>query len=177
MRRSRGRGVQVDTLADFDRRIASGATSLRGWRIRALDLSDRTNELQHLRVSGALFLGCRFAAGAAELAQERGAIVVPELPAAPLDLHREHLYRPRDLYDAPAYADSTDARAYAWSQTDHGRDASLAKALHDHAVGGGDPSARPSPLARRAVVPARAAVKRRAGYRARHGRRAPHDPR
>ena len=134
MRRSRGRGVQVDSLADFDRRLASGATSLRGWRIRAVDLSTRTAELQHLRVSGALFLGCRFAAGDAELAQERGAIVVPELPAAPLDVHREHLYRPRDLYDAPAYADSTDARAYAWSQTDHGRDASLAKALHDHAI-------------------------------------------
>jgi predicted Rossmann-fold nucleotide-binding protein len=124
----------VDTLADFDHRLASGATSLRGWRIRALDLTGRSAELRHLRVSGALFLGCRFATGDAELAEERGAIVVPDLPAAPLDLHREHLYRPRDLYDASAYAESTDARAYAWSQTDHGRDASLAKALHDHAV-------------------------------------------
>jgi predicted Rossmann-fold nucleotide-binding protein len=134
MRRSRGRGVQVDTLAEFDRRLASGATSLRGWRLRAVDLTGRSAELQHLRVSGALFLGCRFAAGDAELALERGAIVVPELPTAPLDLQREHLYRPRDLYDAAAYADSTDARTYAWSQTDHGREASLAKALHDHAV-------------------------------------------
>ena len=134
MRRSRGRGVQVDSLADFDHRLASGATSLRGWRLRAVDLTGRSAELQHLRVAGALFLGCRFAEGDAELAVARGAIVVPELPAAPLDLHREHLYRPRDLYDAPAYADSTDARAYAWSQTDHSRDASLAKALHDHAV-------------------------------------------
>src|SRR5215212_10538428 len=124
MRRSRGRGVQVDTLAEFDRRLASGATSLRGWRLRAVDLTGRSAELQHLRVSGALFLGCRFAAGDAELAVERGAIVVPELPTAPLDLQREHLYRPRDLYDAAAYADSTDARTYAWSQTDHGREAS-----------------------------------------------------
>ena len=134
MRRTRGRGVQVDTLADFDRRLAAGATSLRGWRLRSVDLSGRSAELHDLRLAGALFLGCRFAAGEAELAEQRGAIVVLEPPAAPLDVHREHLYRPRDLYDVPAYADSTDARAYAWSQTDHGRDASLAKALHDHAV-------------------------------------------
>jgi predicted Rossmann-fold nucleotide-binding protein len=134
MRRSRGRGIEVDTLADFDRRIAAGARSLRGWRLQAVDLTERSTELHHLRVAGALFLGCRFAAGEAELAQERGAIVVPDVPTAPLDVHREQLYRPRDLYDAPAYADSTDARGYAWSQTDHGRDASLAKALHDHTV-------------------------------------------
>ncbi len=134
MRRSRGRGVQVDTLADFDHRLASGATSLRGWRIRAVDLSDRSAELGDLSVAGALFLGCRFAAGEADRVEARGAIVVPALPVAPVDLHIDHLYRPEDLYDAPRYADSLDARAYAWSQTAHDRDATMAKALHDHAV-------------------------------------------
>ena len=134
MRRSRGRGVQVDTLADFDHRLAAGATSLRGWRLRSVDLSDRSAELHHLRMAGALFLGCRFAPGEAERAQVRGAIVVPDLPSAPVDPHRDHLYRPEELYDAPSYADSLDARAYAWSQTAHDRDASMAKALHDHAV-------------------------------------------
>ena len=59
---------------------------------------------------------------------------MPELPGAPVDLHLDHLYRPADLYDAPSYADSLDARAYAWSQTAHDRDSSMAKALHDHAV-------------------------------------------
>ena len=39
-----------------------------------------------------------------------------------------------DLYDTATYAESLDARAYAWSQTAHDRDASMAKALHDHAV-------------------------------------------
>jgi predicted Rossmann-fold nucleotide-binding protein len=126
--------VQVDTLADFDHRIAAGSTSLRGWRVRAVDLSARSAELRDLRLGGALFLGCRFAPGDAERAEARGAIVVPDLPAAPLDLHREHLYRPADLYDAPTYAESTDARAYAWSQTAHGRDDSMAKALHDQAI-------------------------------------------
>ncbi len=126
--------MQVDSLADFDSRIAAGATSLRGWRIRTVDLTGRSAELHDLRVSGALFLGCRFAPGEAELLEARGAIVLRRLPAAPVDVHRHRLYRPRDLYDAPAYADSLDARAYAWSQTDHDRDASLAKALHDHAI-------------------------------------------
>jgi predicted Rossmann-fold nucleotide-binding protein len=134
VRRSRGRGVQVDTLVDFDHRLASGTTSLRGWRIRAVDLRHRSAELGDLRVAGALFLGCRFATGDAERVEVRGAIVVPDLPLAPVDLHLDRLYRPEDLYDAPTYADSLDARAYAWSQTAHDRDATMAKALHDHAV-------------------------------------------
>ena len=134
MRRSRGRGVQVDSLAEFDHRLAAGATSLRGWRVRAVDLSGRSAELSHVRVAGALFLGCRFAPGVAKDSEARGAIVVTDLPTAPVDLHREQLYRPEELYDAPAYADSLDARTYAWSQTAHDRDSSLAKALHDHAI-------------------------------------------
>ena len=134
MKRSRGRGVQVDSLADFDGRIAAGATSLRGWRLRIVDLTGRSAELHDLHVEGALFLGCRLAPGDAERMEERGAIVVRELPAVPFDVHREHLYRPEDLYDAESYADSLDARAYAWSQTAHDRDTSLAKALHDHAI-------------------------------------------
>ena len=75
MRRSRGRGVEVDTLADFDHRLAAGATSLRGWRIRAVDLSHRSAELGDLRVAGALFLGCRFAADEADRVEARGNVV------------------------------------------------------------------------------------------------------
>jgi predicted Rossmann-fold nucleotide-binding protein len=121
-------------LADFDRRLAVGARSLRGWRVRAVDLSGRSGELGGVRVAGALFLGCGFAAGDADLLEARGAIVVPDLPASPLDLHRDRLYRPDELYDATPYADSLDARAYAWAQTAHDRDASMARALHDHAI-------------------------------------------
>jgi predicted Rossmann-fold nucleotide-binding protein len=124
----------VDTLADFDHRLAAGATSLRGWRIRAVDLSARSAELRDLQLAGALFLGCGFAEGDAERAGARGAIVVPDLSGAPIDVHLEHLYRPEDLYDAPSYASTLDARTYAWSQTAHDRDSSMAKALHDHAV-------------------------------------------
>jgi predicted Rossmann-fold nucleotide-binding protein len=134
VKRSRGRGVQVDSLADFDRRLAAGATTLRGWRVRAVDLTARSAKLHDVRVAGALFLGCRFAPGESERAEARGAVVVPELPSVPVDLHLDRLYAPADLYDAPTYADSLDARTYAWSQTAHDRDASMAKALHDHAV-------------------------------------------
>ena len=124
----------MDSLADLDRRLAAGTTTLRGWRVRGVDLSARTAALEGVRVGGALFLGCRFAAGDAERLEARGAIVVPGLPAAPLDLHREDLYRPEDLYDVPSYPETLDARAYAWSQASHDRDGSLARALHDWAM-------------------------------------------
>ena len=136
MRRTRGRGVDVDTLADFDRRIAAGAGSLRGWRLRGVDLTERSEVLGQVRLAGALFLGCNFAPGMAERAEQAGAIVFPELPTAPVDVHRDHLYAPRELYDTSTYADSLDARTYAWSQNTRDRDASLAKALHDHAIDG-----------------------------------------
>ena len=56
------------------------------------------------------------------------------LPAGlPVDPFREDLYSPTDLYDAPLYAASTDARAYAWSRRPGARDL-LAQVVHDHAV-------------------------------------------
>jgi predicted Rossmann-fold nucleotide-binding protein len=124
----------VDSLAEFDHRLAAGATSLRGWRVRMVDLTARSAQLRDVRVAGALFLGCAFAPGDAEWAQARGAIVVADLAPAPMDLQRAGLYRPEDLYDAPSYADTLDARAFAWSQTAHDRDSSMAKALHDQAI-------------------------------------------
>jgi predicted Rossmann-fold nucleotide-binding protein len=134
VRRTRGRGVEVDTLADFDRRTAAGAGSLRGWRLRGVDLTERSDVLERVRLAGALFLGCTFAPGMAERAEQAGAIIFPGMPAAPVDVHRDGLYAPRELYDTPAYADSLDARTYAWSQNTRDRDASLAKTLHDHAI-------------------------------------------
>ena len=75
MRRSRGRVVQVESLADFDRRVAAGATRLSGWRVRGLDLSERGPVLAGLRVAGATFLGCRSAPGDAERVEDAGALV------------------------------------------------------------------------------------------------------
>lgn len=134
MRRTRGRSVEVESLADFDRRLASGATQLTGWHLQGLDLSDRRAELRHANVEGALFLGCRFGNGDEESVRARGAVVFPAVPGVPVDTYRTRLYSADELYDTADYATSLDARAYAWSQQPADRDATLAQALHDRAM-------------------------------------------
>ena len=52
----------------------------------------------------------------------------------PVDPYRGTLYTPDELYDATPYADSLDARAYAWSREPPTPSATLAQALHDHAI-------------------------------------------
>jgi len=53
---------------------------------------------------------------------------------APVDCTRTSLYTADELYDAWPYAASLDARAYAWSRTPPTPRATLAQALHDHAI-------------------------------------------
>ncbi len=134
MRRSRGRVIHVETLADFDRRVAAGATRLSGWRVRGVDLSGRGPVLTRLRVAGATFLACTFASGDAEAVERAGALVLPSLTVAPVDVYRSRLYTADELYDVTPYRRSLDARAYAWSQTRGGADDALARSLHDHAI-------------------------------------------
>ena len=134
MKRTRGRVVHVDSLAEFDRRMTAGATNLSGWRVQAVDLSGRGADLARCRVAGASFLGCTFAEGEAARVVRAGALVLPTIPHSPVDAYRSTLYTPTELYDAPAYAESFDARAYAWSQGPRDPDAALARALHDHAI-------------------------------------------
>ena len=55
-------------------------------------------------------------------------------PDLPVDPYRTSLYTPGELYDATPYADSLDARTYAWSQRPPSPRATLAQALHDHAI-------------------------------------------
>jgi predicted Rossmann-fold nucleotide-binding protein len=52
----------------------------------------------------------------------------------PVDPYRTTLYTAAELYDAPEYAGSLDARTYAWSRRPPTPADSLAQALHDHAV-------------------------------------------
>ena len=126
--------VEVESLDDFDRRLAAGARSLSGWHLHGLDLRERAEVLHDVDLGGALFLGCTLAAGEEPAVRARGAVVHPEVPDSPLDVRGSALYTPRELYDAPAYADSRDARTYAWSQRTPDRDATMAQALHDDAV-------------------------------------------
>ncbi|HEX5087057.1 MAG TPA: Rossmann fold nucleotide-binding protein, partial [Nocardioides sp.] len=134
MERSRGRVVQVESLEEFDRRMAAGTTRLSGWRLRDVDLSARSGELARVRVAGATFLGCTFAPGDEQRVARAGALVLPALAVAPVDVYRSRLYTPDELYDAEPYATSLDMRAYAWSQTAGGADDTLARSLHDHAI-------------------------------------------
>jgi predicted Rossmann-fold nucleotide-binding protein len=57
-----------------------------------------------------------------------------EYGVVPVDPYRRSLYTPDELYDAEPYADSLDARAYAWSRATPTPQATLAQALHDHAI-------------------------------------------
>ncbi|WP_104107247.1 Rossmann fold nucleotide-binding protein [Nocardioides sp. 616] len=131
MRHTRGRVVEVDTVAELEWRLAAGARSLSGWRLRGLDLTPYGAALSACDVAGALFLGCVLSASTEQSLRARGAIVFPAVPGSPVDSYRSHLYSARELYDTPDYQDSLDARAYAWSR---GADPDLAQALHDHAI-------------------------------------------
>lgn len=133
MKRSRGRVVHVESVEELDERLAAGATSLRGWRLRGIDLRGRHDALARVSVAGATFLACDLAPGDGDGLTARGALVlhVPEdLPVEP----RSALYSPAELYDTPRYADSLDAAAYAWSQRPTDPGSALGRALHDHTI-------------------------------------------
>ncbi|MEJ7775674.1 MAG: Rossmann fold nucleotide-binding protein [Nocardioidaceae bacterium] len=134
MRRTRGRVISIRSLADFDRRMAAGATRISGWRLHTLDLSERSEDLARCRLAGASFLGCVFAEGDADRVRRSGALVVPAITQLPVDVYRCELYTAQELYDDPSYAHSLDARAYAWSQQPFDQADALARTLHDHAI-------------------------------------------
>ena len=134
MQHTHGRVVDVTTLADFDRRLALGATSIAGWRVTGLDLRSHGAALASVSVAQSLFLGCSTEPADEESVRRRGAVVLPRVPDVPLDTYRGTLYSPRDLYDTPVYAESLDARAYAWSRGMPDQDDALAEALHDHSI-------------------------------------------
>ena len=53
---------------------------------------------------------------------------------SPVDPERSTLYTADELYDTTSYADSLDARAYAWSRERHTRETARVRALHDFAI-------------------------------------------
>lgn len=130
---------EVETLAQFDAACRAGGDLSRAV-LSSLDLTGRTEQLASCRIDGALVLGCRLSPEAADDLRARGALLFPELPDVPLDVYRTTLYRPIDLYDTlpgGRYADSFDARAYAWSRAAGHRAAleqTLAESLHDHSI-------------------------------------------
>ena len=137
--RSRARShVEIETLEEFDRRVARGATSMTGWQLQDVDLRKRGDVLERLDPRGALFLGCHLGPDVEDRLRDRGALVFPEVPDVPVNAYRAHLYTPGELYDGLAhgsYGSTLDARTYAWvTRTGDDLYAHLARSLHDLAV-------------------------------------------
>ena len=97
--------------------------------------------LEKLDVEGAIFLGCTFDQEVEEGLRRRGALIFPKLEGVPFDPYRAGLYTPRELYaglERAPYEELPDALVYHWSIRPgqrHRLDATLASALHDHAIG------------------------------------------
>lgn len=133
--------LEVEDLANFDRLVAAGSTDLHGWHAQSLDLRGRAADLERVQVEGAIFLGCTFDDGIEDSLRRRGALIFPRLDGVPFNPYRATLYSPQELYTGLAgapYEDLPDARIYQWSIRPgqrHRIDATLASALHDHAIG------------------------------------------
>ena len=85
MKHSRGRVLDITTLADLDRRLAAGARSLAGWRVLGLDLTARGPVLLERSLAQSLFLGCEFADGDDDAVRRAGGVVLHEIPGIPVD--------------------------------------------------------------------------------------------
>ncbi|CAN5485445.1 LOG family protein [soil metagenome] len=133
------RVVEIDTVGEFDA-MAAWSSDMVGWRVRHLDLRDRTAAIVGLDPAGALFLGCELESAAVSHLTDGGALVYPDAPAAPVDEYRATLYTPAELYDGlstSGYRRTPDARIYAWSQQRPVDERHIVvRALHDAAVEG-----------------------------------------
>ncbi|EGX60235.1 hypothetical protein SZN_08496 [Streptomyces zinciresistens K42] len=129
---------EIETLEEFDATVSARGT-LAGFRVQAVDLTDRTRELLTTDTTGAVFLGCPMREEAAAKVRSGGALVFPPVPDLPFDPYRGLLYSPDDLFAslADGYESTPDARAHAWFQRTRGdRDvyASMLRAVHDDSV-------------------------------------------
>ncbi|MFG2311076.1 LOG family protein [Streptomyces sp. NPDC048566] len=129
---------EIETLAEFDAAVSSDG-GLAGFRLQALDLTDRTQALLGADTSDAVFLGCSMSPAAAAKVRASGALVFPPVPGLPLDPYRGRLYSPAELFDSldDGYESTPDALAYAWfrkTRDDGDILASTVRAIHDDSV-------------------------------------------
>jgi predicted Rossmann-fold nucleotide-binding protein len=135
------RTLDIESVAHFDRLLSSGAATMHGWHAQSLDLRGRRADLQRLDPQGAIFLGCTFDDGVEDSLRSRGALIFPKLRGVPFNPYRGSLYSAAELYediDSTEYEATLDAQVYQWSIMPGQRtslDATLAAALHDHAIG------------------------------------------
>lgn len=131
---------EVSTPADL-REVLTTRAPLRGVRIQDLDLRPyEAMLLARSELEGLVVLGGELSHRLADHLRLHGALVFPTDPHVPVNPYRSTLYRSGELYEgltARGYADTPDARAYAWAQdaTTH-RDvfATLLRAIHDDSM-------------------------------------------
>ncbi|MFJ4469461.1 LOG family protein [Streptomyces sp. NPDC089424] len=129
---------EIESLPEFDEVLSAHGT-LALFRVQAVDLTDRTQELLSVDVTGAVFLGCPMADAAATRVAAAGALVFPPIPDLPFDPYRGLVYTPGELFEglADGYEGTPDALSYAWFQrtkADGDVFASMLRAVHDDAV-------------------------------------------
>ncbi|WP_033313108.1 LOG family protein [Streptomyces iakyrus] len=129
---------EIETLEEFDATVTARGT-LAGYRVQAVDLTDRTRELLTTDTAGAVFLGCAMRGDADAKVRADGALVFPPVPGLPFDPYRGLVYSPDELFAslADGYEATPDALAYAWFQrTKADRDiyASMLRSVHDDSV-------------------------------------------
>lgn len=129
---------EIESLAEFDAVVAAHGTLAR-FRVQAVDLTGRTEDLLRLDTDGAVFLGCPMDAEAAAKVAARGALVFPPVPGLPFNPYRGFTYTPEELFAslADGYEATPDALAYAWFQrtkSDGDILASMLRAIHDDSV-------------------------------------------
>ncbi|NQD86638.1 Rossmann fold nucleotide-binding protein [Paenarthrobacter sp. CM16] len=135
------RTLDIESVVHFDHLVTAGAGSMNGWHAQSLDLRGHARELKALDAQGAIFLGCTFDDGVEESLRRRGALIFPRLHGVPFDPYRNSLYTAEELYpdiSSTEYESTLDALVYQWSILPGQRgslDATLAAALHDHAIG------------------------------------------
>src|SRR4029453_3363763 len=134
------RSLDVESVEHFDRLVRVGG-AVHGWHAQSLDLRGRATELNSMDAQGAIFLGCTFDDGVEDTLRHRGALIFPKLRGVPFNPYRGTLYTADELYEdigVSEYEATLDARVYQWSLLPRQRsslDATLAAALHDHAIG------------------------------------------
>ncbi|WP_165450216.1 LOG family protein [Arthrobacter sp. TS-15] len=135
------RTLDVESVAHFSHLVSAGAGSMHGWHAQSLDLRGHARDLKALDPEGAIFLGCTFDDGVEESLRRRGALIFPKLHNVPFNPYRSGVYTAGELYSdisSTEYESTLDARVYQWSILPGRRgslDATLAAALHDHAIG------------------------------------------
>lgn len=131
---------EIGDLETLQALLAAGA-SLRGSRLQGLDLTEIESELLSLEdLRGVVVLGGVLSPALEHHLRSRGAVLFPAEPSAPVRPYRGTLYTAAELYDGLAergYAQTTDARAYAWLQdatVRHDAYVTLLRAIHDDAM-------------------------------------------